>query len=248
MKKLITIASILILTSLAACSPSEKNATQVNEQNVQNAQNAQAAEAPAAPAPKADPAPAAQRDDAAFAKLLDPSRLNETAPDTFIVEVKTTKGIVKIELHRDWAPKGVDRFYNLVKAGFFSDIAIFRMVKGFVIQFGIHGAPIVSSAWEDARIEDDPVKESNVRGTHTFATGGPNTRTTQLFINLNDNIRLDMMGFAPIGKVIEGMDIIDALNFEYAERPNQGRIHAQGNAYLKAQFPNLDYIESMTIK
>ena len=242
MKKLISIASILMLTSLVACSPSEKNAAQINEQN---AQNAQAAEAPAAQAPAAAPA---KRDDAAFAKLLEPSKLNETAPDQFVVTVKTTKGIVKIEINRDWAPKGVDRFYNLVKVGFFTDIAIFRMVKGFVIQFGIHGTRLVSSVWEKANIDDDPVKESNLRGTLTFATGGPNTRTTQLFINLNDNIRLDMMGFSPIGKVIEGMEIIDALNFEYGERPNQGRIHAQGNQYLRSQFPNLDYIESMVIE
>ena len=204
------------------------------------------ADAAKADGAKADAAPA--RDEAAFAKLLDPANFTETAPDKFVVDVKTTKGLVKIELNRDWAPKGVDRFYNLVKGGFFSDIAIFRMVKGFVIQFGIHGAPIISSAWEKARIEDDPVKEKNVRGTLTFATAGPGTRTTQLFINLNDNIRLDSMGFAPIGKVVEGMDIIDSLNFEYAERPDQGRIHAQGNAYLKAQFPNLDYIESMTVE
>ena len=192
-------------------------------------------------------APAA-RSDADTARLLDPEALHETAPAVCTVKFHTTKGDIAIELHRDWAPKGVDRFYNLVKAGFFSDIAFFRMVRGFVVQFGIHGAPIVSDVWRDARIEDDPVLQSNVRGTLTFATGGPNTRTTQLFINLRDNARLDGMGFSPIGKIVSGMDVVDALNFEYAERPDQGRIQMQGNAYLKSSFPNLDYILSATVE
>lgn len=232
----IALASALLLMTMTACSPSEKKAS--------DPQAKAPAEAPAAEAPAAE-APA--RDDSAFAKLLQPEKLNETAPAKFVVDVKTTKGNFKLEINRDWAPIGVDRFYNLVKAGFFDDIAMFRMVKGFVVQFGIHGSPLVSSVWREANLQDDPVRETNAKGTLTFATAGPNTRTTQFFINLEDNPRLDQMGFAPIGKIIAGQEVIDALNFEYGERPNQGKIQFEGNKYLKSQFPNMDYIVSMTI-
>ncbi|MBO4350775.1 MAG: peptidylprolyl isomerase [Proteobacteria bacterium] len=235
------ISALFVLAGLTSCSPSGKNA-----QEPQQPQQTEAPAAPAAPAAAEAPAPA-KVDEAALAKLLQPEKLNETAPAQFLVAIQTTKGEIKVEMHRDWAPKGVDRFYNLVKAGFFTDIALFRMVKGFVVQFGIHGSPLVSSVWRDANIPDDPVTESNVKGTLTFATAGPNTRTTQLFINLNDNIRLDQMGFSPIGKIVSGMDVVDALNYEYSERPDQGRIQMQGNEYLKAQFPNMDYIKSMSI-
>ena len=239
------------LFALAACSPTEKTA-QPQAQNTPASAEVkapdQAAPENAQPAVRQDPAPA--RDEAAFAKLLDPSQFNDVAPVQFNVNIKTTKGDIVVELHRDWAPLGVDRFYNLVVGGYFNDIAIFRAVAGFVIQFGIHGSPLVNNAWYQATIQDDPVRESNVKGTLTFATGGPNTRTTQLFINLNDNKRLDKMGFSPIGKVIKGMDVIDKLNYEYSELPsmNQEKIHKQGNAYLKTQFPNLDYIISMSVE
>lgn len=226
------LASALLFMTATACSPSEKKAADPQVP-------AEAVEA------KADAVPA--RDDADFAKLLQPEKLNETAPAQFFVDVKTTKGTFKLEIHRDWAPIGVDRFYNLVKAGFFTDIAFFRMVRGFVVQFGIHGSPLVSSVWREANLNDDPVRETNAKGTLTFATAGPNTRTTQFFINLADNARLDQMGFAPIGKIVSGHEVVDALNFEYHERPNQGKIQFEGNAYLKAQFPKLDYIESMTV-
>ena len=236
MKKisLALLASLLLLSGISACSPSEKKA-QEPQQAPQTAPAQPAAGAPA------------KVDEAALAKLLQPEKFNETAPNQFFVDIQTTKGDIRVEMHRDWAPKGVDRFYNLVKAGFFTDIALFRMVKGFVVQFGIHGSPLVSSVWRDANIEDDPVIESNVKGTLTFATAGKNTRTTQLFINLNDNVRLDQMGFSPIGKIVSGMEVVDALNYEYAERPNQGKIQMEGNDYLKAQFPNMDYIKSMKI-
>ena len=255
------VVAALGMLFFAACS-SEKNAVNnqpaaapaAQENQAPAAQETNKADAAKADAAKADAAPAeaetkpAERNEADFARLLNPADFKETAPDNFVVLVKTTKGDLKIELHRDWSPNGVDRFYNLVKGGFFSDIAFFRMVRGFVVQFGIHGSPLVSEAWRDANISDDPVKETNARGTLVFATAGPNTRTTQLFINLNDNRNLDRMGFSPIGKVVEGMDIIDSLNYEYAERPNQGAIQRDGNTYLKAQFPNLDYIESMTVE
>jgi peptidyl-prolyl cis-trans isomerase A (cyclophilin A) len=187
------------------------------------------------------------------ADLSDPSKLTEKAPDKFKVKFDTTKGAITIEVTRDLAPKGADRFYNLVKAGYFKDIAFFRVIPGFMAQFGIHGDPKVSKVWRDANIDDDAVKGSNTRGTITFATAGPNTRSTQFFINFGNNVNLDRSGFAPFGKVVEGMDVVDKINGEYGEGaprgggPEQGRIQTEGNAYLKKDFPNLDYIKSATI-
>ena len=185
--------------------------------------------------------------------LLDPFAATETAPDTFKVKFETTKGDFVVEVTRAWAPLGADRFYNLVKLGYFEDIAFFRVLDGFMAQFGLHGTPEVTRAWKTAPIKDDPVKESNKRGTLSFATSGPNTRTTQLFINFNDNVPLDKMGFSPFGKVVEGMEVVDSLYKEYGEGapkgsgPDQGKIEREGNAYLKARFPKLDYIERATL-
>jgi peptidyl-prolyl cis-trans isomerase A (cyclophilin A) len=190
----------------------------------------------------------------ANAKTLDPAAAKETAPAVFKAKFTTTKGDFVIEVHRDWAPLGADRFYNLVKGGYFTDVAFFRVIKGFMVQFGIHGAPEMNKVWRDARIQDDPTgKQSNTRGMVTFAMGGPNTRTVQVFINYADNRRLDSMGFPPIGKVLSGMEVVDALEGEYGEGapggrgPSQGRFQNEGNAYLKAQFPKLDYIKSASI-
>ena len=183
----------------------------------------------------------------------DPARLTATAPETFKVRFDTTKGKFTVEVTRSLSPNGADRFYNLVRSGFFTDIAFFRVIPGFMCQFGIHGDPAVSAKWRDANITDDPVKGSNTRGTITFATAGPNTRTTQLFINFGDNVGLDGQGFSPFGKVTEGMDVVDKINSEYGEGapqgngPDQGRVQMEGNAYLKKDFPNLDYIKSATI-
>lgn len=192
--------------------------------------------------------------------LLDPSQANETAPAVFKVKLETTKGDVVLELHRDWAPNGADRFYNMVKVGLLNDVAFFRAIDGFMVQFGLNGDPAVNAAWKDAAIQDDPVKESNARGAITFAMRGPNTRTTQLFINLVDNngkgkrpVDLDKMSFAPFGKVVEGMEVIDALYTGYGEGPprgtgpNQGRITTEGNAYLAKDYPELDYIKKATV-
>lgn len=187
------------------------------------------------------------------ADLTDPSKLTEKAPESFKVKFETTKGNFTVEVTRSLAPNGADRFYNLVRSGYFKDVAFFRVIAGFMCQFGIHGDPKVSAAWREASIPDDPVKASNTRGAVTFATAGPNTRTTQLFINFGNNSRLDGMGFAPFGKVVEGMDVVDKINNEYGEGaprgrgPDQGRVQKEGNAYLKKDFPNLDYIKSATI-
>ena len=186
--------------------------------------------------------------------FADPAKLTEKSPDTFKAQFDTTKGKFTIEVTRANSPNGADRFYNLVKSGYFKDVAFFRVVPGFMAQFGMHGDPKITAAWHRANIADDPVKSSNKRGTITFAMGGPNTRTTQLFINFGDNSRLDGMGFPSFGKVVEGMDVVDKINGEYGDMPQQGgsgpnpqRIGTEGNAYLKKDFPNLDYIKSATI-
>ena len=185
--------------------------------------------------------------------FTDPAKLTGKAPETFKAQFDTTKGKFTIEVTRSLSPNGADRFYNLVRSGYFKDIAFFRVIPGFMCQFGIHGDPDVAAKWREANIADDPVKGSNTRGTITFATAGPDTRTTQLFINFADNRNLDGMGFSPFGKVIEGMDVVDKINGEYGEGapggrgPDQGRVQIEGNAYLKKDFPNLDYIKSATI-
>jgi peptidyl-prolyl cis-trans isomerase A (cyclophilin A) len=169
------------------------------------------------------------------------------APAVFQVNFDTSKGPVVIEVHRDWAPIGVDHFYALVKAGYYDGDRFFRVVPGFVVQFGISGDPAATAKWKDKNLTDDPVKESNTVGTVTYATAGPNTRTTQLFINLGNNARLDGMGFAPFGKVITGMDAVMKIYSAYGESPDQSQIEGRGDAYLQ-QFPMLDYIKKATIQ
>jgi peptidyl-prolyl cis-trans isomerase A (cyclophilin A) len=188
------------------------------------------------------------------AALKNPGALKEKAPETYKVDFDTSKGKFVVEVTRAWAPNGADRFYNLVKNGYYNDTRFFRVISGFMVQFGIHGDPAVSAAWRMARIPDDPVKESNKRGYITFATAGPNTRTTQVFINFGNNAGLDSQGFSPFGQVISGMDIVDKLYSGYGEGapngrgPNQGQIQAQGNAYLTKDFPQMDYIKTATIE
>lgn len=196
------------------------------------------------PPPAAEPAPTGGGDIGA----LDPAKNTAQAPATYKARFKTGKGDFVIEVTRAWSPLGADRFYNLVKNGFFDDTGFFRVVPGFVIQWGISGNPAVNAAWQDANITDDPVKESNKTGYITFAkTGAPNSRTTQVFINLKDNNFLDGMGFAPFGKVSQGMDVVNALHAGYREMPNQGMIQDKGNAYLKSQFPQLDFVTKAEI-
>ncbi len=180
--------------------------------------------------------------------LMDPSTMTATAPATFSAEFNTTKGPFTIKVTRAWAPHGADRFYNLVRAGFFTDIAFFRVVPGFMVQFGISSNPAVSRVWANANITDDPVKESNTRGMVTFAqTSARNSRSTQFFINYGDNSRLNADRFAPFGEVTKGMEVVDKIYSGYGEQPDQGLITAQGKAYLDKSFPRLDRILTATI-
>lgn len=167
------------------------------------------------------------------------------APDVFRVRFETSKGPFVVEARRSWSPHGVDRFHQLVTAGFYDNNRFFRVVPGFIVQFGMHGDPEVNRSWDALTIPDDPVVQQNRRGTVTFAKPmAPNARTTHLFINFADNLNLDEMGFSPIGTVVEGMSVVDSIFPGYQERPDQGAIAAEGNAYLDRQFPNLDFIRT----
>jgi len=185
--------------------------------------------------------------------LGNPAALTEQAPATYKARFDTSKGVFVVDVRREWAPVGADRFYNLVKNGFYDENRFFRVISGFMVQFGINGNPQVSTPWRNAQIKDDPVKQSNKRGFITFATSGPNSRTTQVFINFGDNSRLDGMGFASFGQVSSGMNVVDQLYADYGEGapqgrgPNQGRIQGEGNAYLTRDFPNLDFVRKATI-
>jgi|TARA_R110001592_G_scaffold363252_3_gene682619 peptidyl-prolyl cis-trans isomerase A (cyclophilin A) len=177
-----------------------------------------------------------------------------TSAENYQVLLETTKGNIKLEVHPDWSPKGAERFKELVKNGFYNDVAFFRVIDGFMAQIGINGDPELHAKWRDNNIMDDPVVESNKRGYVSFAkTGMPNSRSTQFFINFGDNSNLDGMGFSPFAKVVEGMDVVDSLYKGYGEGapqgagPDQMRVVAEGNAYLKKEFPMLDYVKKATI-
>ena len=181
--------------------------------------------------------------------LKNPASLTEKAPDTYKARFDTSAGVFVVEVNRSLAPLGADRFYNLVKNGFYDGARFFRAISGFMVQFGIHGDPAVSTVWRNARINDDPVKGTNAPMTITFATGGPNTRTTQVFINFGNNAALDKQGFAPFGQVVSGMETVD--KFESYGRnnvPDQGMITAEGNAYLQRDYPKLTVIKKATIE
>jgi peptidyl-prolyl cis-trans isomerase A (cyclophilin A) len=182
-----------------------------------------------------------------------PAEVAAPVPDVYRVRFETSRGPFVVEVTKAWAPEGAERFYRLVEKRFYDDARFFRVVRNFVVQFGINGDPAVEARWRNLTMGDDPVKESNKRGTITFATAGPNTRTTQVFINLKDNTRLDKNGFAPFGQVVEGMEVVDHLYDSYGdapprgEGPDQNLIETQGNAYLDARFPRLDYIKTARI-
>jgi peptidyl-prolyl cis-trans isomerase A (cyclophilin A) len=218
MKSLFT--SIVLCSSLLAQAPASKSATSKGT----------------AHAPVARPS------------LLNPASLRAKAPELFKAQFTTTKGDFVVEVHRDWAPLGADRFYNLVKNGFFTNAAFFRVLPGFMVQFGMSANPAVNKAWENANFKDDPVKQSNKRGMLTFAkTSQPNSRSTQLYINFGDNAGLDSQGFAPFGTVTEGMDVVDMIYSGYRERPDQSRITDEGDAYLVKNFPMIDKIKMAKI-
>jgi len=207
-----------------------------------------AAQAP----PKAAPKPDLNK----LARLRNPAGLKETAPATFKARFDTSAGVFVVEVHRDWAPIGADRFFNLVKNGFFDDGRFFRVIqtpRPFMVQFGINGNTSIQQAWMNTDLKDDPVKQSNKRGYITFATRGPNTRTTQVFINYANNgtagPMLDRQGFAPFGQVVSGMDVVDKLYSGYGERPNANNAYMlKGNAYVTKDFPKLDYVKKATIE
>lgn len=186
--------------------------------------------------------------------LMVPAAFTDTAPETFNVKFDTSVGEFVVKVTRAWAPNGADRFYNLVKNGYYDNVRFFRVVSDFMAQFGIHGDPKIAAPWRGARIKDDPVRQSNKRGTITYATSGPDARTTQVFINFRDNGGLDNQGFAPFGQVVSGMNVVDALYSGYGDGaprgrgPDQARLQAEGNAYLMKDFPQLDYIRKATIE
>ena len=179
----------------------------------------------------------------------------EKIPQVYRAQFQTTKGNIVIEVHRKWSHRGADRFHELIQDQFFDDTTFFRVVKDFVVQFGLNGDQATNSKWKDRTIYDDSPKESNLRGTVTFALSGPNTRTTQIFFNLGDNSRLDSMGgFTPFGRVIEGMDVVDSLYGGYGDMPSQGgkgpdstKIESLGDTYLRESFPKLDRINKAAI-
>jgi peptidyl-prolyl cis-trans isomerase A (cyclophilin A) len=181
--------------------------------------------------------------------LLHPAKLTSKAPKLFTATFKTTKGTFQIEVHRTWAPRAADRFYNLVKSGFYDGVIFFRVVPRFVVQFGISPYPSVSTAWQNATILDDLPTVHNTRGAVTFAAAGPKTRTTQVFINLGNNTNLDQSGFAPFGAVVSGMDVVDKLYSGYADTPTQQQreMATQGNPWLNKNYPKLDSIKTARV-
>jgi peptidyl-prolyl cis-trans isomerase A (cyclophilin A) len=186
--------------------------------------------------------------------LLDPKLARETSPPRFQARFETTCGTFVVEVERAWAPHGADRFFNLVACGFFEGASFFRVVKGFVAQFGLSGDSRVNAAWADANIPDDPPREKNVLGTVAYAmTDAPNSRATQVFVNLADNPLLDKLGFVPIGRVVEGLDVVAKLYAGYGDMPPGGKgpdprgITTLGDAYLKREFPKLDAIERVIL-
>lgn len=242
-KRLLATAATCAVLLLSGCSSPQpsKEAAEERKATPPPAEPAKTAEAKPPEPPKA-PEPAAKTEEGKKAA----KELPKDAPDNFRVKFTTSKGLFVVEVHKAWAPKGVQRFYELVKDHYYDGNRFFRIVPRFIVQFGMAGDPAMGRKW-DKNFPDDPVTQTNRTGSVTFATAGPNTRTTQLFINLNSNQALDAQGFAPFGMVVEGMSVVEGLNAEYGERPDQGEIRARGNAYLTSQFPRLDYIKKAEI-
>ncbi|MBP8130083.1 MAG: peptidylprolyl isomerase [Candidatus Hydrogenedentes bacterium] len=241
MKKVVpVIVALAVLVGVAwfnyVFRPSRLTYAQLQQQAVAEQRLAEAAGEQATPAPEttaADSSPA--------------QTWPAEAPEVFQVQFECSNGTFVIECRKKWAPLGAQRFYDLVRKQFYDGAAFFRVVPGFVVQFGMPADPRVGAQWVGSEIPDDPVLETNAVGTVSFASRGENTRTTQVFINLGKNDQLDGMGFAPFGKVVKGMDVVTAINAEYELRPDQGRIRTEGAAYLKANFPRLDIIHHATL-
>jgi peptidyl-prolyl cis-trans isomerase A (cyclophilin A) len=252
------VTSLLAAAFIAGCKGNEQQAQKQAAEPQKTEAPAQAAapaelSSPGSAAPVTEPLHSAGKPDAKptdTKALLAPKKLTEKAPDTYKVKFDTTRGAFTITVTRAWAPLGADRFYNLVQHHFYDNAAFFRVVPGFVVQFGISPAPAVSAAWKHTEIKDDPVTETNKRGALTFATAGPNTRTTQVFINLKDNASLDRMGFAPFGAVDgNGMNVVEMMYEGYGDSsgPDQDQVEKQGDPYLRKGWPKLDYIKSATL-
>ena len=247
------IALIAASIILSGCKKPKQPAQPAPEQPKAAAPEQPAPAAPAETKPAPAPATAASKPAAAhdyIKELQSPAKLKEKAPESYKVKFDTTRGEFTITVTRAWAPLGADRFYNLVKHHYYDNAAFFRVVPEFVVQFGISANPAVSAAWKHADIQDDPVTQTNKRGAIVFATAGPNTRTTQVFINLKDNGRLDGMGFAPFGVVDgKGMNVVEMMYEGYGDSagPEQDQLEKQGDPYLKKGWPKLDYIKSATL-
>lgn len=255
--------TIVMASALAAAVLTLAGGCKTNEQTAQAPPPEQPAASPssqpATPPPAetaAAPEPAQSSKTAAVParnytkELIAAAKSKETAPDTYKVKFDTTRGVFTVSVTRAWAPLGADRFYSLVKHHFYDNAAFFRVVPQFVVQFGISPTPAVSAAWKKTDIKDDPVTQTNKRGAIVFATAGPNTRTTQVFINLKDNGRLDGMGFAPFGVVDgNGMNVVEMMYEGYGDSagPDQDQLEKQGDPYLKKGWPKLDYIKSATL-
>jgi len=235
---LVGVAMAVATVSAAAQTPTKSAPAKGTTQPAAKAAPKKATPAPAAPAAKSTTSKAA---------LRNPAGLTAVAPATYRAVFTTSAGEFVILVHRDWAPKGADRFYNLVKNGYYDDCRFFRVMSNFMVQFGINGDPSIQRGWMNANITDDPVKQSNKRGYISFATRGPDTRTTQVFINFKDNAGLDGQGFAPFGEVVSGMEIVDKINSKHGQDPDQQRIQGEGNRYLNQAFPDLDYVKTATI-
>ena len=246
MKKLMILVALLSIVGLSVAADAPAKAAPAAPP---------AKTAPAAPPAKAATAATKDAGGSTTAHLMNPAALTEKAPDAFDAVFETTKGNFTIHVVREWSPNGADRMYNLVKSGYYNGVKFFRVISGFMVQFGINGDPKVNTVWREATIQDDAVKQSNKRGFVTFAkSGAPNSRTTQIFINFVDrNSNLDSMGFSPFGQVSSGMDIVDKIYAEYGEGaprgrgPDQGKVQSEGNAYLEKDFPNMDSVKKAYI-
>ncbi|MCU0228876.1 MAG: peptidylprolyl isomerase [Bryobacterales bacterium] len=253
----VLVAALLLMGS---CAKKEEAAPATNSQSAEQTSSAPADGATATEEPVSRPTPAGGESTTETAPAVEtptagaapatitrpaqpePARVPPRDPNVFIVRFETTKGDIDIECHSDWAPIGAARFRELVESGYYDGARFFRVVPNFVVQFGLAANPLLTAKWDNSNLRDDPVQQSNRRGYMTFATAGPNTRTTQIFINLADNARLDGMGFAPFARVIRGMDAVDSIDSRYGEQPQQPRIEDEGETYLSQNFPNLDKI------